>query len=491
MLGRKDKQFESHVISVEEFVPRGNFYRRLEERFSLNFVHGLVEDQYASRGRPSIDPIVFFKLQLIMFFEGIRSERQLMEVVKVNLAHRWYLGYDLDERLPHHSSLSKIRTRYGLLVFERFFEQIVHLCCEAGLVWGQELYFDGIRIQANASMQKMRPRFYLQAKEHVVQLFADESEGASESPTPSPKEDEIAPGASSLVERYGTYQETERSASRYRPLADYQVNQTDPDATPLRSYGDDKARCGYHLHYVVDGGKARIILAALVTPATITDNMPMLDLERWVRFRWKVHSRIAVGDTKYGTIANIAGLEQDGIRAYLPMRDYANDTPFYAPEQFTSDAKQDVYLCPQGQSLTQWTNKTEAQAFLYRAQAHVCNACPVKQHCTDSTTGRAIRHSWFQEEIDRVKGYWKTEAYAKAMRKRQVWVEPMFAEAKQWHHLRRFRLRRLHKVNMEALFTAAGQNLKRLLNVRKRRHRPHGEGSASACPVPCKLLLAT
>jgi hypothetical protein len=101
-----------------------------------------------------------------------------------------------------------------LLVFERFFEQIVQLCCEAGLVWGQELYFDGTRVQANASMQKTRPRFYLQAKEHVVQLFADENEAASESPTLSPKEDEIALGASSLVERYGTYQETERSASR-------------------------------------------------------------------------------------------------------------------------------------------------------------------------------------------------------------------------------------------------------------------------------------
>ena len=117
---------------------------------------------------------------------------------------------------------------------------------------------------------------------------------------------------------------------------------------------------------------------------------------------------------------------------------------------------------------------------LYRADAATCNACPVKAQCTDSTSGKALRRSWFQEELDRVKGYWDTAAYAKAMRKRQVWVEPMFAEAKEWHHLWRFRLRRLEKVNIEALLTAAGQNLKRLLNQRKRRPRPEGEASTMA-----------
>ena len=76
---------------------------------------------------------------------------------------------------------------------------------------------------------------------------------------------------------------------------------------------------GYHDHYVVDGGKARIILAALVTPASVMDNTPMLGLARWVRFRWHLRPEIAVGDAKYGTVANIVGLEQDGIRAYLPI----------------------------------------------------------------------------------------------------------------------------------------------------------------------------
>ena len=129
---------------------------------------------YAERGRPSIDPVVFFKLQLVMFFEGIRSERQLIETASLNLAHRWYLGYALDEDLPDHSSLTRIRQRLGIDIFQRFFEKIVDLCQEAGLVWGRELYFDATKVQANAALDSLVPRFYHEAKTHVAELFADD-----------------------------------------------------------------------------------------------------------------------------------------------------------------------------------------------------------------------------------------------------------------------------------------------------------------------------
>jgi transposase len=114
MLCEKEKCFKTPSVSLEGLVPANHFYRQLEAQLDLHFVYELVKDTYApTLGRPSIDPVVFFKLQLIMFFEGIRSERQLMETVNVNLAHRWYIGYDLDEAVPDHSSLSKIRTRYA------------------------------------------------------------------------------------------------------------------------------------------------------------------------------------------------------------------------------------------------------------------------------------------------------------------------------------------------------------------------------------------
>ena len=137
MMGKKDRSFAAlPPVTLEDLVPPDHFYRHLERTLDLRFVRDLVREAYADSGRPSIDPVVFFKLQLILFFEGLRSERRLMQVVADRLSLRWYLGYDLTEPLPDHSSLTRIRERYGLDVFRRFFETIVEQCIAVGSVWG-------------------------------------------------------------------------------------------------------------------------------------------------------------------------------------------------------------------------------------------------------------------------------------------------------------------------------------------------------------------
>jgi transposase len=146
MMGTKARDFGPlPPVSLDALVPPDHFYRHLERTLDLGFVRDLVRHAYAESGRPSIDPVVFFKLQLVMFFEGIRSERQLLQVVADRLSLRWYLGYDLSERLPDHSSLTRIRERYGLDIFRRFFAVIVEQCLSAGLVWGRELYVDATK----------------------------------------------------------------------------------------------------------------------------------------------------------------------------------------------------------------------------------------------------------------------------------------------------------------------------------------------------------
>ncbi len=135
MLGSKARDFAPIVnVSLEALVPQDHFYRHLERTLELTFVRDLVQPYYAAGRHPSVDPVVFFKLQLIMFFEGIRSERQLMRVAADRLSLRWYLGYDLHEALPNHSSLTRIRDRYGVTIFRRFFDCIVDQCQQAGLV---------------------------------------------------------------------------------------------------------------------------------------------------------------------------------------------------------------------------------------------------------------------------------------------------------------------------------------------------------------------
>lgn len=231
-------------------------------------------------------------------------------------------------------------------------------------------------------------------------------------------------------------------------------------------YGD-RTKLGYDTHYVVDGGKARIILAALVTPASVMDNTPMLDLARWTRFRWHLTPKLAVGDTQYGTIENIVGLEQDGLRAYVPLSDFSQRTKFYPAERFQYEAASDLYRCPQGVELTLYSQREREEVLVYRAPAGTCNQCPVKTECTGSRSGRHIFRSFFQEDVDRAQAYRETEAYRKALRKRMVWVEPLFGEAKPWHQRTRFRLRGLHKVNVEGLLTSAGQNIKCLVSHRR------------------------
>lgn len=457
MLGYKAKLFRVHrTLSLEDLVPKDNFYRKLEARLDLGFVRDLVRTCYASRmGRPSIDPVVFFKLQLIMFFEGFRSERQLMEQVHLNMAHRWYIGYDLDETVPSHSSLSKIRDRYGVEVFQRFFEHIVELCAKAGLVWGKELYFDGTQVQANADMASLRPRFYVEARQHLKALFAGEQ--ATSRPVTRSR---------TFIEKYSGARIPEQTQPvSYRRLTDTRASLTDPDATPMKANNSGCARLGYHTHYVVDGGKARIILAALVTPASVMDNTPMLDLARWVRFRWRLKPAIAVGDAKYGTEYNIVGLERDGVRAYMPPHDQERKrrVKYYPKTSFHFDAEHNHYVCPQGHILPFQYPVRRLQIFLYRAPKKTCDACSVQDQCRTGRKGRSISRKFCEEYIELVEAYQQTEAYQKAMRKRKVWPEPLFGEAKQWHGLHRFRLRRLDHVNGEALVIAAGQNIKRLL----------------------------
>jgi transposase len=332
MMGTKARVFAPlSPVSLEDLDPPDHFYRHLERSLDLSFVRDLVRDRYAPGGRPSVDPVVFFKLQLVLFFEGLRSERQLMQVVADRLSLRWYLGYDLTEPLPDHSSLTRIRERYGLEIFRTFFERIVEQCIAAGLVWGRELYVDATKVEANASLDSVAPRFAVEL--HLDALFTaanapeDVNEkGIGDGPAQFPvalTSEAHVPLTEVATRRHdwiGNAGRPDRRVVRgdYQRLADFRASSTDPDASLMR-YRGGGLDLGYHDHYVVDGGKARIVLAAQVSPAEVMENLPMRDLLWRVCFRWKLRPRQVTGDTTYGTTENIVAVEDAGIRAYFPL----------------------------------------------------------------------------------------------------------------------------------------------------------------------------
>ena len=476
MMGTKIRNFAPLPnLSLEELVPKDNFYRHLDRKLDLSFVRDLVEDCYACSGRPSVDPVVFFRLQLVMFFEDIRSERRLMEVTADRLSIRWFLGYDLNEPLPDHSSLTRIRERYGLEIFRSFFERIVEECFEVGLVWGKELYFDATKVEADASFDSMGPRLVEvedRIEKHVAGIFPEEVQPVESACAlgiaavrPIDPEGETLAEANARSHHWITQagcQQRDVVRWGYRRLADLRVSATDPDASPMH-HKKGASRLGYLTHYVVDGGRARIILNALVTPAEVTENLPMLELLFRARFRWRLWPRSVTGDAAYGTVENVAAVEKAGLRAYIVLPKHDERSPLFGKNEFVYDVKRDIYICPQGETLRRQGYDHKERSIRYAAGPSACNACPLKIRCTKSKKGRWIRRSFEEEYLERVRGYRDTEPYREALRKRQVWVESLFAEAKDWHGSRRFRLRRLEKVNTEALLIAAGQNIKRLL----------------------------
>ena len=170
----------------------------------------------------------------------------------------------------------------------------------------------------------------------------------------------------------------------------------------------------YRTQYLVDGGKARIILGVLVSAADVMENMPFLDMLWRACFRWQLQPRSATGDTTYGTVEIIRALEDASIRAYVPITDWDKRTSLFGREVFTYDAEADHESCPNGAILRLARHDEVNQAHHYQADAASCNACPLKPKCTTSKAGRTRGRSFYQEYLDRVAAYHQTEAYKKA-----------------------------------------------------------------------------
>ena len=249
------------------------------------------------------------------------------------------------------------------------------------------------------------------------------------------------------------------------------------DATPMPQ-GDGHTHLGSQDHDVVDGGRARIILTALVTPAEVQEHQPALDRLWWARVRWTLQPRPIPGETTYGTVATIVASEEQGIRASVPLSDAGPRPDVFGEQDFVSDAAADTDRCPGDETWRFLSHCPTTRRRISAAPTESCRTGALQVQGTSSPRGRRVSRSLDMSSLDRVRGYHATEPYAKAMRNRQVWVEPLFAEAKDWHGLRRFRLRGVATGNGEALLTAAGQHLKRLRSRWGWGRRPFPNGAA-------------
>jgi hypothetical protein len=210
---------------------------------------------------------------------------------------------------------------------------MVEECFSAGLVWGEELFVDATKVEANASIDSRRSRSLVEGRleQHLAGAFPEDTSFAQEEDLPGavvagfvgPKADEKRVLARtnalrhSWIENEGR-QQRESVRWGYRRMADLSVSTTDPDASPMHQK-KGSSKLGYLTHYLVDGGKARVILDVLVTPAEVTENLPMQEMLFRRRFRWGLGPRSVTGDAAYGTRENITALDAS-CRRRAPQR---------------------------------------------------------------------------------------------------------------------------------------------------------------------------
>jgi Transposase domain (DUF772) len=304
----------------------------------------------------------------------------------LNLAWRWFLGYELDESIPDHSVLSKARKRYGVAVYERFFQQVVRMCEARGLVQGDVLFLDATTTKANAWSKSLRSRKLLEQmlptpKQFVADLWLVNEPEVE--PAPRPKK----PRSGRPVNPDAKYLQS-RSVTN-----DLRVSATDPDAELFRKLGETPI-LAHKTQMVVGGGSAAIITAVDVRPACEADSHAvgrMLDKHRAAVGR---PARELVGDTGYGREVAFKECLVRGIQPTLRVRNLSNVHGGFTRDRFTYVPERDVFICPEGKEMRHFTDNFRQRQAIYKPRRGTCKGCPLKSQCAPGQGDRAVIRRW-------------------------------------------------------------------------------------------------
>lgn len=446
MMGRKAVEPKLYLsFSLDAAVPANHLVRRLATAVNFDFVRGLVRWRYSHTGQPSVDPVVLFKLWLLGYLFNITSERRLCEEAGLNLAWRWFLGYELDEPIPDHSVLTKARRRFGVEVYERFFSRIVQLCEHAGLIQGDIVFVDSTLTKANASSQGLRSRALLQQRLRTPREFVDELEANAD-------DDDDGDDA---------FSKPKSPRSGVNHIA---VNPVDPDAQMFKKRGTTPL-LSHKTHFVADGGKAGVITAVAVTGSCTSDGQAVGELlDRHERTLGRA-ARELVGDRGYGTTAAVAACSARGVVPTLarsPVTNTVNSNAF-TRDAFTFIAERDVYICPAGQELRRFRFRpTPAGNIGYRPRLGVCHDCEVRDRCVTGKGDRTVVRHLGEELVEEMRSRMNSPRARRLMSRRRVLSERLNADAKEKHGMARAQFRGRLNMRIQALMTATVLNLKLL-----------------------------
>lgn len=476
MQGRK--AFEERLFTnfqLSDRVPADNFYRKLNETLDLRFLYKTTAQYYGTEGQESIDPVVFFKLILIGYLENLGSDRRIINTASMRLDMLFFIGYNIDEPLPWHSTLSRTRQLYGEDVFKELFKTVLKHCINKGMVSGRRQAVDSALIKANASMDSIAEKEIMTDADE----FADELKSNEEA-----QPQKVNAYRKKKVEEHHRWKQ---KAYQGQPAS--RVNE-DPDVPEAKR----PKFLSNHTHYSTTDKDARIAVKPgkprqfnyLAQTCVDTEHHVITHIEAYhadkkdsqclpailkgLKENLSSEGLIVeqiVADTGYSSGQSLKTLEQNNITGYIPnFGQYKHER-----EGFTYHKEGDYYLCTENKKLEFKKIKDNNGYAMkeYRSSRKDCAHCPLRSTCIGKSFEKRIRETLDKPYYDKMHERLKT-SYARKMKKlRQSTVEPVLGTLINFLAMKRVNTRGIKLANKCMMMAAIAYNLKKMMKFKSTR----------------------
>ena len=455
------KQIE--FVCTDDLVPQDHLLRIIDKAIDWSFIYDLVRDKYSpDQGRPSIDPVTLIKIPLIQYLYGIKSMRQTIKEIEVNVAFRWFLGLELYDKVPHFSTFGKNYSRRfeGTDLFEQIFQHILEECYRFKLVDPTEIFVDATHVKARANNKKMQRRIAQQEalfyEEMLRKEITSDRAAHGKKPLKDKDDDDHSSGSSSGNDKFEDYTDDV-------PLDGKTIkcSTTDPESGWFRK-GEHKHVFAYGIETACD--KNGWILGFDVNPGNEHDSRTFKGLYDKLQ---DIGMEKCVVDAGYKTPAIAKLLLDDGVKPVFPYKRPQTKEGFFKKYEYVYDEYNDCYICPNDQILKYSTTNRDGYKE-YKSCGHICEKCEFLGQCTASKNHVKIvtRHVW-EEYMEACEDIRYTLGMKELYSHRKETIERIFGTAKENHGFRYTQMYGKARMTMKVALTFACMNLKKLAKIQQ------------------------
>ncbi|MDL2294203.1 IS1182 family transposase [Ruminococcaceae bacterium OttesenSCG-928-D13] len=438
----EDKRYAVKFACLDSVVPEGHLLRKIEKAIGFEAIYPMVEHLYCEdNGRPAADPVVLVKMALLQHLYGIPSLRRTRDEVEMNIAYRWFIGYDIDTPVPHFATLSyAFATRFPSEVFEQIFSWILEEAVRKGLVKPQTIFIDATHVKANANKKKRRKEL----AQKTARIYDEQLRAEIEA-------DRAAHGKKPLKERGDDNDETGGGSVAT-------VSTTDPESGLFRK-GEHKTEFAYTAHVACDEGN--FVLACEVTPGNVHDSKVFDAVYEEATNRFGEVETVTV-DAGYKTPWICKKVIDDGRNISTPYKRPMTGKDFFKSYDYVYDEYYDCVVCPQNQVLKYTTSNRDGYRE-YKSNPAQCKDCPKLAVCTHSKNHQKVvqKHIW-DNYIEVAEDFRHSPEGDASYTRRGQTIERVFADAKEKHGMRYTLLRGLTRVTNWLRLKFAAMNLKKM-----------------------------